>query len=394
MSTPTCPACGSTDLHVFHEVTGVPVNSCLLVDDVDTARSFPRGDLRLAWCDGCGFVTNLAFDAARATYSQDYEETQGFSPHFRAFIQDLSQRWVRSHELQGKDVVEIGCGKGEFLWEMARAGIGHGVGVDPGVKPERTPADVADALTWVQGFFPQDHPVLAADAVVCRHTLEHIGPVEEFMRTVRVAIGDRTGTAVLFELPGTMHVLRDVWFWDTYYEHCSYFTAGSLARLFRRAGFHVVDVRAAYDEQYLLLEARPVDGPGQGVPLPLEESPADVAAAARQFAEGYRSTVERWRTRIRDVAEAGGRSVVWGSGSKGVAFLAALGEDAALVECAVDINPHKHGRFMAGSGHRIIAPKELLDVRPALVVAMNSTYLAEIGADLTELGLDVALEGL
>jgi len=394
VSTPTCPACGSTDLHVFHEVTGVPVNSCLLVDDADTARSFPRGDLRLAWCDGCGFVTNLAFDAARATYSQDYEETQGFSPHFRAFIQDLSQRWVRSHELQGKDVVEIGCGKGEFLWEMARAGIGHGVGVDPGVKPERTPADVADALTWVQGFFPQDHPVLAADAVVCRHTLEHIGPVEEFMRTVRAAIGDRTGTAVLFELPGTMHVLRDVWFWDTYYEHCSYFTAGSLARLFRRAGFHVVDVRAAYDEQYLLLEARPVDGPGQGVPLPLEESPADVAAAARQFAEGYRSTVERWRTRIRDVAEAGGRSVVWGSGSKGVAFLAALGEDAALVECAVDINPHKHGRFMAGSGHRIIAPKELLDVRPALVVAMNSTYLAEIGADLTELGLDVALEGL
>lgn len=394
MNEPTCPACGSTDLHVFHEVSGVPVNSCLLVDDVETARGFPRGDLRLAWCDGCGFVTNLAFDPSRATYSQDYEETQGFSAHFRAFIEDLSYRWVRAHGLQGKDVVEIGCGKGEFLWEMARAGIGHGVGVDPGVKPERTPDDVAEGLSWVQGFFPQDYPELNADAVVCRHTLEHIGPVEEFMRTVRAAIGDRTDTAVLFELPGTMHVLDDVWFWDTYYEHCSYFTAGSLARLFRRTGFEVLDVRSAYDDQYLLLEALPVDGSGQGAPLPLEESPADVAAAAQRFAQGYRDTVERWRTRVREVAAAGGRTVVWGSGSKGVAFLAALGDDAALVEVAVDINPHKHGRYMAGTGHRIVAPKELLDVRPALVVAMNSTYLAEIGADLTGLGLDVALEGL
>jgi SAM-dependent methyltransferase len=394
MAEPTCPACDGSDLHVFHEVSGVPVNSCLLVDDREAALGYPRGDLRLAWCGGCGFITNLAFDPTRATYSQDYEETQGFSGHFRAFIEDLSQRWVSGHGLTGKDVVEIGCGKGEFLVELVRAGVGHGTGVDPGVKPDRTPSDVADRITWVEGFFPQDHPVLHTDAVVCRHTLEHIGPVQEFMRTVREAIGDRTGTAVLFELPGTMHVLDDVWFWDTYYEHCSYFTAGSLARLFRRTGFEVLDVRSAYDDQYLLLEARPVEGTSTGPPLPLEETPAEVAAAAGRFAAGYRDTVEHWRRRVREVAEGGGRTVVWGSGSKGVAFLAALGEDADLVDSAVDINPHKHGRYMAGTGHRIIAPKQLLDVRPELVIAMNSTYLAEIGSDLSGLGLDVRLEGL
>ncbi|MCW2715812.1 MAG: C-methyltransferase, partial [Frankiales bacterium] len=67
----TCPACAGTALQRFHAVAAVPVNSCLLVDDERTAREFPRGDLRLAHCRSCGFITNTAFDPARSTYSLD-----------------------------------------------------------------------------------------------------------------------------------------------------------------------------------------------------------------------------------------------------------------------------------------------------------------------------------
>ena len=35
------------------------------------------------------------------------------------------------------------------------------------------------------------------------------------------------------------------------------FSAGSLARLFRASGFEVLDVSYEYDDQYLLIEARP-----------------------------------------------------------------------------------------------------------------------------------------
>lgn len=389
-----CPACGSPSLHPFHAVDGVPVNSCLLVDDKAVALDFPRGDLRLANCSDCGFITNTAFDPARATYSQDYEETQAFSPLFRDFIGDLSRTWVERYDLAGRRVVEIGCGKGEFLVEMVRAGAAHGLGIDPGVRPERVPADVAGRIDWVKGFFPDDLPELDADAVICRHTLEHIAPVGDFMRQVRRAIGDRRDTAVLFELPGTLHVLRDTWFWDTYYEHCSYFTAGSLARLFRATGFEVLDVRPVYGDQYVVIEARPADVPAPGEPFPLEDDIAAVGAAAKAFAAAYDQVVRGWGERVRAVAAEGGRTVIWGSGSKGVAFLAALGDDAGLVVSAVDINPFKHGRFMAGTGHRIIAPKELLDLQPQLVIAMNDAYVDEIRRDLDDLGLSARLEAV
>ncbi len=60
-------------------------------------------------------------------------------------------------------------------------------------------------------------------------------------------------------------------FWDVYYEHCSYFSLGSLARLFRSTGFEVTGLHVEYDDQYLLVEARPSTTPDQGQPLPVED---------------------------------------------------------------------------------------------------------------------------
>jgi hypothetical protein len=57
----------------------------------------------------------------------------------------------------------------------------------------------------------------------------------------------------------------------------------------------------------------------------------------------------------------------------------------------VDINPHKHGRFMPATGHPIWAPQALERYRPDLVIAMNPIYLAEIGADLSRMGLSPRL---
>jgi SAM-dependent methyltransferase len=398
--TASCPACGSAAPRPAYACASVPVHSCLLVADQDSALAFPRGDLDIAFCPDCGFLFNRAFDLARNAYSPDYEETQAFSPLFREFIAGLSARWVDRYGLAGKTIVEIGCGKGEFLTEMIRAGAGRGVGVDPGVRPERIPGDVRDRTTWVRGFFPGDYPVLDADAVVCRHTLEHIAPVGDWLRAVRAAIGERA-PVVLFELPDVLRVLEEGAFWDVYYEHCSYFSAGSLIRLFRSAGFEVLDTWRAYDDQYLILEARPARpawpvplAAPAGPPLALEDDLAALGAAVRRFSAAAETAVSHWRRRVREVADAGGRCVIWGSGSKGVAFLAALGADAAAVAAAVDINPFKHGRHMAGTGHRIVAPKELLDIKPDLVVAMNAAYVDEIGRDLRELGVLAALEAV
>jgi hypothetical protein len=66
--------------------------------------------------------------------------------------------------------------------------------------------------------------------------------------------------SVFFQVPDVLRVLEEEVFWDVYYEHCSYFSMGSLARVFRATGFDVVDVRREYSDRYLTIEARPCDG--------------------------------------------------------------------------------------------------------------------------------------
>ncbi|MDP8930878.1 MAG: class I SAM-dependent methyltransferase [Actinomycetota bacterium] len=386
----TCPACDTPGMHVFHRQGEVPVNSCLLLPSLDEARGFPRGRLELGFCGACGFIGTVALDRSLIEYSTRYEETQGFSSRFREFAVELAQRWVDTYDLHGKTVLEIGCGKGEFLVDLIEAGAGWGVGIDPSCIPERRDGPAAARITWIQDFYGPRYADIEAEAIVCRHTLEHIPDVGRFMRLVREVVGDRTEKVILFEVPDVVRVLRETAFWDVYYEHCSYFSPGSLARLFRATGFEVLDLRREYDGQYLIVEARPSRIPAPGEAFPIEEDPAALRGVAEHFAHSYTTKLATWREEIGRVHSCGGRTVIWGAGSKGVAYLTSLGL-RDQIEFAVDINPFKHGMYLAGTGHRIVAPEFLASYRPDLVIAMNAIYRDEIRSDLDKLGVDADL---
>ena len=86
------------------------------------------------------------------------------------------------------------------------------------------------------------------------------------------------------------------------------------------------------------------------------------------------------------------KTVIWGAGSKGVSYLTTLAAEKEI-EFAVDINPFKHGMYMAGTGQQIVAPEFLSEYKPDLVVAMNDIYLDEIRAELDRVGVDAELVG-
>lgn len=382
-----CPACGSVGMSVFYEVEKVPVNSVLLVINRDEALNFQTGNITLAVCPACGFISNIAFDEALTQYTARYEATQGYSPTFNKFHQALAQDLIERYDLRGKDLIEIGCDKGDFLTMLCELGENRGVGFDPAYVPGRHPSPAAERLTFIPDFYSEKYTDYRADFICCKMTLEHIPNVGEFISTVRRSIGDKHESVVFFQIPNARYVLCDVAFWDIYYEHCSYFTKGSLARLFRRNGFEVRDLWTAYDDQYLMIEARPVTATSGAGALADEESPAETMQMVDYFVEHYEAKRNEWRRKLEEMKSAGQKVVLWGGGSKGVAFLTTLNQSLDDIAYAVDINPIKTGTFMAGTGQEIVSPAFLVDYKPDVVIIMNPVYLDEITRDLHALGL-------
>lgn len=384
-----CKSCSSQDLAVFYRVTSVPVNSCLLFDNQQEAQRYPTGEIALGFCRACGFVSNIRFDPAVLRYTEAYEEQQSFSSRFTTFARDLAVHLVERYNLRDKTIVEIGCGKGDFLFLLCEVGNNRGIGIDSTYIPGRTQSSAAERVTFIRDFYSERYGHYGNDLVCCRHTLEHIPETAAFVHTVRRAIGNHADTIVFFEVPDVTRVLRESAFWDIYYEHCSYFSLGSLARLFRSCGFEILDLAKAFDDQYLLLEARPVNGNRQAR-LKQEDDLDQLARDVAYFQEHHQAKVEGWKQKAREIQRKGQRAVIWGSSSKCVAFMSTLGIQNEI-EFVVDINPHRQGKYLPGSGKKIVAPDFLKDCRPDVVIAMNPIYLQEIQQDLNRLGLSPEL---
>jgi len=251
-----CPVCGNARTIEMVRIAGMPLHANLLWDSRESAVGCPKGDIHLTGCPGCDHVFNPAFDPARMEYTERYENSLFFSPQFQSYAESLAASLVRRHDLRSKDIIEIGCGKGDFLKLICGLGGNRGVGFDrsyePDLDPERPPG-----VTFVRDFYGEQYAHYPADLICCRHVLEHIADPVRFLGELRSAIGNRLGTKVFFEVPNGLYSFHDLGIWDIIYEHFSYFTETSLATLFRNAGFRVLETGLEYDNQFLWIEALP-----------------------------------------------------------------------------------------------------------------------------------------
>jgi SAM-dependent methyltransferase len=370
-----CPLCGDVGTTPCYRVESAPVTCASLFGTPAAAQAVPRGVIDLQACRRCGLVFNAAFNTTQAEIGAQYESSQGASGHFSDYARWLAAHWVTSWNLAGKTVIEIGCGSGEFLTELLRLGVATGVGVDPLADAERCQAEFAGRLRFLPAHFDDEHLELEGDALVCRHTLEHIADVHGFLQLVAAWASRKPNRVVLFEVPASERIFSQCAFWDIYYEHCNYFTQDSLERAFAWAGFEVHSVQCVYGSQYLLLEACASRKQNRAAQFPaLSADTSDVLT----FGTRAGASISRARKALRELAQDGPLAI-WQGASKTVGFLSALG-DSALVQCAFDLNPQRHDRYLPGIGTQVVSPDAIGRLQPRHIVLMNPVYYAEVEA--------------
>lgn len=367
-----CPVCGSKDSSTFYRVLSAPVTCASLFPTAAEANLVHRGTVELSVCGQCGHIFDRAFDPSLAEIGARYESSQRASGQFRSCAHSLASDWAQRLALTGKAVLEVDCRAGDFMVAILRTGASKVVGIDPLLTRSFVTSELDDRSELIPSKFNEAHTRIKADALVCRHTLEHIMDMAAFLQLVAQWARNNPSGVVLFEVPASERIFSEDAFWDIYYEHCNYFTQTTLAHAFARFGLVVERVQQAYDSQYLVLEAR-TDAPDETTTLPANAE-RDLMLALN-FGAQVQRRIERARQNLQIMAGEG-PIVIWQAAAKTVGFLAAVG-NSQLVTCAIDLNVRRHEQYLPGQGLKVESPDRIVTLQPRHVM-MNAICVAEV----------------
>lgn len=333
------------------------------------ATRVPRRDIHLRQCTRCGLIFNASFSPEVIPYDENYENRQCFSPAFVGHLEQLAADLTTRYSLKKSTILEVGCGKGDFLRLICRTAQARGVGYDTSFEePEQPPQE---RVTFHKKYLHSTEVSEPFAAVICRHVIEHVPDIREFLIELHAIAQAAQARVVLLETPRFEWIARHVAVWDIFYEHCNYFPSRSLAYLCRLAGFRVLRQRAVFGGQYQTLELVPARSQRAMI------SPGiDPDSGLSRFARRAGAKLKELQKSI--LQESGGKKwAIWGAGAKGVAMVNQLGKQLQPT-CVIDTNPLKQGGVIPGSTVPIIAPDNPLLPTLQLILIANPNYASEI----------------
>ena len=385
MNLQSCPICGSSNYETISEFPHVPVLCNALFSTMEDAKAANTGDIELVICMKCAMIWNRAFDEKLMAYASGYENALHHSVSFQRFAKQLVGDLMGRHDLIGEAVFEVGCGDGYLLREFVNQGVANAVGFDPSMDGRSSPfADGYGVEILPENFDPSRTPH-DCKLALCRHVLEHISQPAPFLKDLLSHL-PRKETPLYFEVPNSTWLLSKPSPWDVIYEHVSYWTEPSLAKLFAEAGRSNVVVSTAYDDQFLQIETA-----SKGTVRTNRVSVEDILDIGNTFSQSTAATINRWDGILSQGYE---NVVVWGAGSKGITFANMATFLGYNITALIDQNPLKHGLHIPVAATPVLPPESLGKIKPDLVVISNGLYEAEITQSIKSMGQSSSIKTL
>lgn len=319
--------------------------------DAQTVSQDRGVDLDVYMCAACGLV-QLA--TAPVPYFRDVIRAVGVSREMTEFRERQFGEFVKRHGLEGRRVIEIGSGRGEYLGILARQPVeAYGLEHDDAAVRHA----VESGLRASRGFIEDEHysiPGGPFDAFLIISFFEHLPDPGGVLRGISHNLS--AGGVGLVEVPNLDMMLRDRLFSEFMRDHLFYFTERTLRTALETNGFEVLGVEPVWHEYILSAEVR-------------KRRPLDLAS--------FVDARERIRSGIDDFVGRHRRTAIWGAGHQAFAIMAMM-KLGGRVEYVVDSAAFKQGKYTPASHIPIVAPEKLgTDPVDGLMI-MAGSYSDEI----------------
>jgi SAM-dependent methyltransferase len=365
-----CRASGSTDLVDFLHFPALPVAGTYVTPGGEGQEALLP--LTLAYCPDSALVQlrEIFPPEIYANYRFVGTGSTSYTAHLEWCAADLMDR----HGVRGKRVLELGCSNGRLLGLLRDRGDNAVFGYEPSTELQREceRAGIPSTNSFFSTSTLDRIPALPVDAVVVRHVMEHIDDPNDFVAAIGRVLAPE-GVAII-EVPDLRSILDRKLYAHFYHEHVAYYSPESLARLFARHGFEVVEHRVVDIHGGSLYAAfRRAAGPA---------GPVAADGITLETCRAFAGELTRYFATLRDFFEAqraaGVRIAGYGAAHRTTVMcsLARLGTEH--VAYLVDRNPHLHG-LKTPQAHLPISPPARLAQEPTDAVALfASSFEREI----------------
>jgi len=359
-----CRLCGRGPLVVRVNLPNSPGNVSRMLRP-DEKGLIPAFTAEVLECERCGFIGISS--ELESTFYDDYLATFAHSPKMVSFQRRQAREFVSRFALEGRKIIEIGCGDGHYMGELANAGA-IVVGLEPSAIQRKLA--IGRGFQVYSGYVRDGSPAPNGpyEAFAAREVLEHVPDPHDFLGGIAQSLSP--GAVGLVEVPNLDKTLAENRFYDFFADHVNYFTERTLRLALEMNGFDIEDIVLGMDDEYRYAYVRYCPCVGLD-----------------RLQESVNETVRDMRGFIEKEAADGRRVAIWGAGGKGVASLSIAG--ITDVSYIIDSDPHKHGRLTPVTHIPIYAPSKLRSEPVDTVLITAMAFADEILAQLRgELGFN------
>ena len=378
----SCRLCGASD---FEEafLLGMQV----VKDFVDSPNDgSKKGPLDLVLCKTCGFLQ------LRHTFSKDYLYTHywyrsGTSPTMIFELADIVKRASNMVNLEHEDfVIDIGANDGTLLKQYENKNL-----IKVGFEPSNLwKYGVSSGTTIINDYFNarsfmERFPGRKAKIITSIAMFYDLDDPNGFVKDIKSVLHPEGVWIVQMNYLGLM--IKNLGYDNVCHEHVGYYGLTTMDYLLSKHDMEVFDVELnnvnggsfrLYIKHSSDKSKKINTGAINQIRAAEDRMGISKPHTYAEFSEQIEKQREQLNSLLSELSVNGKEILIYGASTRGLVILEYCGIDSNIIKYATDKNSDKWGKYLSGTGIKIISLEEYRKMKPDYLLVLPYQYALEI----------------
>jgi cyclopropane fatty-acyl-phospholipid synthase-like methyltransferase len=315
-------------------------------------------DLAIYQCQYCGTMQHIL---EPVPYFKDVIRSAAVSRELLESKQKQLNEFIGKYHLEGKSILEVGCGKGEFLSLLNSFDV-DAVGLENSLPSVKICAE--NGLSVINGFIGGKNYKLnkVFDGFFTFNYLEHLPNPKDVLKGIANNLSPEA--VGIIEVPNSDMLFSENLHSEFMLDHIFYYTRKTLVNLIEQCGFEVLDCQAIRYNYVLsaVVKKREFQNAGDMI----------------NQSKNINSQIERLIN-----AHIGDKIAVWGASHQAFFVLSQI-ENVHAFEFIIDSAKMKQGKYSPVSHLPIVSPAAVDFGSLALILVAVGSYSGEVCRQLKD----------